>query len=135
MEHRWGERQSTDVTVRFVKLPGTIGVGRVLNISMTGAYMATKMPLRLLSVVYLELTTPLLAHKKQRRLAASVVRQDRGGVGLEWCESPARSVQIYARLANRSARGVNLRFVPPATLSPPAAIAQGSEIYELTFLS
>ena len=89
MEHRWGRRYDTDVAVRFVVMPGTIGTGRVTNISLTGAFMETRCQLRLLSLVYIE----GLESSKDRgeeaapeRLAATVVRRCSAGVGLEWCE-------------------------------------------------
>jgi hypothetical protein len=96
MEHRWGRRQPTDVKVR-VASTDKIGTGRILNISMTGAFMATKMPLRLLSVVY-------VASSSSRRvrtsgMAAFVVRHDDAGVGLEWCEALQDGLSVVARLA------------------------------------
>lgn len=96
MEHRWGRRQPTDVKVR-VASTDKIGTGRILNISMTGAFMATKMPLRLLSVVY-------VASSSSRRvrstgMPAFVVRHDAEGVGLEWCEALQDGLGVVARLA------------------------------------
>jgi len=88
MEHRWGRRYDTDVEVRFVALPATIGSGRVTNISLTGAFMETSCKLRLLSIIYIE---GLDSNKDRdrngaaKRLAATVVRRCSAGVGLEWC--------------------------------------------------
>jgi hypothetical protein len=90
MEHRWGRRQSTDVTVEFLARSGKVGNGRVLNISSTGAYLQTAVSLPLNSLVYLEPTAPMPIVGNIRRIAASVVRQDARGVGLEWCESVIR---------------------------------------------
>ena len=89
MEHRWGRRYDTDVAVRFVALPATIGSGRVTNISLTGAFMETACKLRLLSVVYIEDLDSGKERGKSaaaKRLAATVVRRCSAGVGLEWCE-------------------------------------------------
>jgi hypothetical protein len=89
MEHRWGRRYDTDVAVRFVALPGTIGSGCITNISLSGAFMETGAQLRLLTLLYIE----GLASDRERgdpgapkRLAATVVRRCSAGVGLEWCE-------------------------------------------------
>ena len=98
MDHRWGRRQPTDVVVQFVTRLGVTGTGRVLNISLTGAYLETQVPLRLRSVVYLEPAAPASADHR-RRIAASVVRQDAPGVGLEWCELMNEKANLYARLA------------------------------------
>jgi hypothetical protein len=98
MEHRWGRRQSTNLTVRFFATSGAIGVGRVLNISLTGAFMETTVHLRTLSLVYLESLAPPFGESKSRRMAASVVRQDAIGIGLEWCESAAETMTVDTRL-------------------------------------
>jgi hypothetical protein len=37
MEHRWGQRRSTNVTVRFRTMPSTSGMGRLVNISRRGS--------------------------------------------------------------------------------------------------
>ena len=95
MEHRWGRRQSTDVRVRFVS-HARIGAGCLSNVSVTGAFMKTKVHLRLLSVVNLSSAS----HSRKAKgngVAAFVVRQDSAGVGLEWCE--AGQISIEARLA------------------------------------
>jgi hypothetical protein len=97
MEHRWGHRQSTDVAVRFVALPATIGTGRVINVSLSGAFMETQVPLRLLSLIYLEPFGEVRDDDLMSRLVASVVRQTPIGVGLEWCDSTA-SAKAYTRL-------------------------------------
>ena len=88
VEHRRGRRHDTDVAVRFVALPATIGAGRITNISLTGAFMETACKLPLRTVVHIE----GLDSRKQRgangtakRLAAKVVRRCTAGVGLEWC--------------------------------------------------
>jgi hypothetical protein len=99
MERHRGERHSTDVMVQFFTRPGTVGVGRVLNVSATGAFMETERPLRLLSLLYLEPTGPVPATSSAGRIAATVVRCTPTGVGLEWCEFGAEATSAYARLA------------------------------------
>jgi hypothetical protein len=100
MEHRWGRRQSTDLMVRFFASSGSTGIGRVLNISSTGAFLATTARLRPLSLVYLEPAGATFWENRSRRIAASVVRQDASGVGLEWCEAAAESTKVVTRLTS-----------------------------------
>jgi hypothetical protein len=95
MEHRWGKRQSTDVRVRFVS-HAKIGTGCLSNVSVTGAFMKTKVHLRLLSVLNLSIASHS-RKGKGKGVAAFVVRQDPTGVGLEWCEGGQTSIE--ARLA------------------------------------
>ncbi len=99
MEHRWGRRQPTNLRVRFFGMSGMTGVGRLLNISSTGAYLATTAPLRRLSLVYLEPAAAPFWEIQSRRIAASVVRQDAIGVGLEWCEAAAETTNVVSRLS------------------------------------
>jgi hypothetical protein len=94
-----GQRRSTNVTVQFFTRPATIGIGRVVNVSATGAFMETQLPLRLLSLLYLEPTDQLPTDSTSGRIAATVVRWDATGVGLEWCEFAAETTKVYARLA------------------------------------
>jgi hypothetical protein len=88
MQHRREHRLDTDVGVRFVAMPATIGAGRIANISLTGAFMETASKLRLSSVVYIEGLDPDKKrdrHSAAKRLAATVVRCCSSGVELEWC--------------------------------------------------
>jgi len=95
MEHRWGRRQSTDLKVRFVSRI-KIGAGCLSNVSVTGAFMKTKVHLRLLSVLNLSIAS---RSRKAggKGVAAFVVRQDSAGVGLEWCDEG--QISIESRLA------------------------------------
>jgi PilZ domain len=97
MEHRWGGRKLIDVPVRFMALPATIGTGRIINVSMTGAFLETRAELRPMAMLRLEMIDP----GRCGRLTASVVRHSELGVGLEWCEAAARS-PLYARLRSSS---------------------------------
>jgi hypothetical protein len=96
MEHRWGERRPIDFKVRFVMMPATVGTGRIINISATGAFMKTQMTLRLLSLLYLQ---PMeFPETENKHIRATVVRRDAMGVGLEWCEYDAKTMKNYLPL-------------------------------------
>jgi hypothetical protein len=98
MEHRWGRRQPTSLVVHLFAKLGTIGTGRVLNVSSTGAYLETRVPLRLHSLLYLEPAPSVSVAGNIGRVAASVVRRDALGVGLEWCEHTTARSGVNARL-------------------------------------
>ena len=100
MEHRWGSREATDVAVRFLVFPSQIGAGRVLNISVSGAFLETTLTLRRMSLVYLEPVVWSSSKGRAKRIVGSVVRADSTGVGLEWCESQMMST-LYRRLGLR----------------------------------
>ena len=61
--------------------------------------METQLPLRLLSLLYLEPMDQIPADGTSGRIAATVVRYGATGVGLEWCEFAAETTKVYARLA------------------------------------
>ncbi len=149
MEHRWGQRQSTDVMVRFVNLPATIGMGRLLNISVTGAYMETSVPLRRLSLVYLAPAVPLSSrdrlsshgrqssHGRLGRIAASVVRRDETGVGLEWSDMASKNMQHFARLSNLTGKvDVQCPLLQQTLAVPPgdAPVVETRQFYILDFI-
>jgi PilZ domain-containing protein len=99
MDHRWGQRQATNVVVHVVATSGRAGAARVLNISLTGAYLETSVLLRLHSRVHLVPISPDNSAGGSNRIAANVVRHDALGVGLEWCEALTKGVQIDSLLA------------------------------------
>jgi hypothetical protein len=112
MGQQRGQRHSTNVIVQFFTRPATTGVGRVLNVSSTGAFLETKLPLRLLSLLYLEPTDPSAADKARGRIAATVVRCDATGVGLEWCEFAAETTEVFARLSTGASDVVDAHQLP-----------------------
>jgi hypothetical protein len=98
MEHRWGRREKTNLEVQFFTGPGTIGIGRLVNMSSTGAFMETTVPLRTLCIVNLGPVGLPVGESRGGCMAASVVRQSARGVGLEWCEAGASSKSVDSRL-------------------------------------
>jgi hypothetical protein len=122
MDKRRGRRDNTDVAVRFVALPSTIGTGRVTNVSLSGAFMETKCKLALHAVIYIEgLDSPKERGKAgiARRLAATVVRRCSAGVGLEWCAEQSQST-LESRLDT-------------AVMAPPQD-ADAPFVYHLEFI-
>ena len=128
MEHHRGQRHSTDVTVQFFTRPATIGFGRVINVSATGAFMETRFPLRHLSVLYL---APTDLDGSSGRIAATVVRRTATGVGLEWCEFGAEATRVYARLAagsNDLADEHQLPLPTPSAVLLPRRLSRSLEL-------
>ena len=107
MDHRWGRRQPTDVAVQVIAKSGARGTGRMANVSLTGAYLETHMPLRPLSLVYLEPADRNATDCTCKRIAASVVRRDARGVGLEWCEPQTKAAGVNAMLATLGGAAVD----------------------------
>jgi len=86
MEHRWGHRHPANMAVSFALRSGERGVGRVLNISSTGAYLQTEFHLRIFTLIELFIDGVM---PRGVRSTACVMRRDHIGVGLEW-QAPIR---------------------------------------------
>jgi hypothetical protein len=99
MDHRWGQRQATNIAVHVAATNGTTGAARVVNVSLTGAYLETSAPLRRHALVYLAPSSRHNCAGGSRRIAANVVRHDALGVGLEWCQPLTKGGHIALLLA------------------------------------
>jgi hypothetical protein len=99
MEHRWGQRIVTDVPVSFVGSRAAIGVGRILNVSTTGALVQTRLSLPPLSLVYLKPAGTPSYLGPIGRLIGCVVRHGASEIGIEWCDADSDAVlQLLAAL-------------------------------------
>ncbi|HET7811908.1 MAG TPA: PilZ domain-containing protein [Steroidobacteraceae bacterium] len=85
MEHRWGQRRPCRACVRVTSAAGFAGDGELRNVSMSGAYLMTPMPLPLFS----RLTVAVYRRDGSRHAeyTATVARRDDAGVGIEWLEA------------------------------------------------
>ncbi len=93
MDHRWGRREAVDIAVHLIAQLSVVGRGRMSNLSLTGAYLETDVRLRPLSIVFLEPAWSSASPGFDCSVAASVIRIDAGGLGLEWLDDSA-----YARI-------------------------------------
>jgi hypothetical protein len=86
MDHRWGQRVAVDLAVQLLCHPRTIAVGRLMNVSVSGAFVRTGLVPALLAPV--RILGFLSEHEGMRREAIEgyVVRRERGGFGIEWFE-------------------------------------------------
>ena len=86
MEHRWGQRSAADVPVRLTCHTGAVGRGRLMNASVSGAFVATDLDLPLLASVQVEIDLPPQTSRGALRIGAYVMRRSAAGFGLEWHE-------------------------------------------------
>ncbi|MEJ0039136.1 MAG: hypothetical protein WDO68_24285 [Gammaproteobacteria bacterium] len=86
MDHRWGQRVGVDLAVQLLCHPRTVAVGRLMDVSVSGAYVRTGLVPALLAPV--RILGFLSEHEGMRREAIEgyVVRRERGGFGIEWFE-------------------------------------------------
>jgi hypothetical protein len=86
MEHRWGNRIAVDIGVRISAWPSSIGVGRIVNLSMSGAWIRAHLNLSVLSRVMVILDSSPAGKQETSSIGAYVTRTSREGFGVEWYE-------------------------------------------------
>jgi hypothetical protein len=133
MEHRWGERFAVDLAVRVAGRPYHVRMGRLADLSVSGAYVnMSAADLRLLSRVQIAIALPpRLAHPTSM-VAAYVARLSSDGVGVEWCEhAPKPVLELLRYIATH--RPERHRVTAPARYIPasgapaePKTIAEAS---------
>lgn len=96
MDHRWGMRMPVSLDVQLICQAGSIAVGRLADVSVSGAFVRTSVVLRLLSHVRIVLVDRLSSGGRPLELSAYVIRQDASGAGLEWWNlSPGRLQRLF----------------------------------------
>jgi hypothetical protein len=116
MEHRWGHRREINRFVQLQLRNGLKGFGRIRNVSISGAWITTKLPAQLLSYVQVGCTAVRRGRKTVARVEGLIVRIANQGFGIEWCElgHPAVLAILLAR-PYRSGRPTAKRRLVPVT--------------------
>jgi PilZ domain len=99
MEHRWGERFEVILPVRIHAAGSVIGTGLVTNFSVSGAFIASTVPVSLLSRVTISFQFgrhPVRLRSGSSVFIAQVVRHGSAGFGVEWCEFGSEDVVAFA---------------------------------------
>ena len=98
MEHRWGYRREINRQVNLETRGGLAARGRITNVSISGAFIASHLPVRLFSYVSVHFTTQHHRKRTPITVEGQVVRKEASGFAIEWCEFAPEAVRA---LANR----------------------------------
>jgi hypothetical protein len=119
MEHRWGERLKVALPVRIRAPYGLIGTGLVVDFSVSGAFIATTLPIAPLSQVKVSFRFGRRAaralHLASSTFAAQVVRQNAAGFAIEWCEFGTEDVVAFANSNRNHVQLTHYRPSEPAS--------------------
>lgn len=129
MDHRWGQRVAVDLAVQLLCHPRTVAVGRLMNVSVSGAFVRTGVVPALLAPV--RILGFLSEHEGMRRAAIEgyVVRRERGGFGIEWFElAPAGICRFLLAGVGFSAFGEDYEPARPRVMR-----AAGSSVHRVVF--
>jgi hypothetical protein len=121
MEHRWGERLQVTLPVRIRAACGLVGTGLVTNFSVSGAFIATNLPVTVLSQVRVSFVAGQRHEARALRTRgtsfdAQVVRQNSAGFAVEWCEFGADAMVDFANLNRHSVAIAHRRATSRASI-------------------
>jgi PilZ domain len=85
VEHRCGCRTTVNVTVRVAIAASFCFIGRLRDVSASGAFLVTPLPVPDFGTLRIWLRTPVRGNIESA-LAGGVVRSAPDGVGIEWLE-------------------------------------------------
>ena len=124
MEHRWGERVRVDFPVRVSAHRFSVREGRLTDLSVSGALVEAEFAARALCRVRVAFDLPLWPKHESPVVEAYVVRKNKYGMGLEWCEFAPDAVRellhaIAARPHTRARRHAASASLTVSRLSAP----------------
>jgi len=90
VEHRWGQRKSVNASVQLRTQGGIVALGRLLNASLSGAFVQT--PLKVPPLSRVVLIIPGESSQVAAQIESQVVRHTEAGIGLEWSEFAGETV-------------------------------------------
>jgi PilZ domain len=133
MEHRWGQRVAVDVPIRLTVRPFSVKAARLMNLSLSGAFIKGSLELRVLSRIQVVIDLPSRFKHATPVISAYVTRKFRDGIGVEWCEFAPQAVSELIRSVSHRRfpplRIAELTASPspgPATLSTQGTLKHGT---------
>jgi hypothetical protein len=120
MEHRWGHRHEISRPVRVGTRGGVLARGRICNVSISGAFVVTPLPVTLFSHVQIQFTAMVAGERKSTAIEGQIVRKDPTGFGIEWSEfAPDAARALLMVPAFRATEPAHPVWEPePAKISP-----------------
>jgi hypothetical protein len=93
MEHRWGHRREISRAVRLGTRGGLAARGQITNVSISGAFVVSPLPVSLFSYLEVQFTAMVNGKRATMMVEAQVVRKEGAGFGIEWCEFAPEAVK------------------------------------------
>jgi|ERR1700722_2401092 PilZ domain len=96
MEHRYGVRYFSAIDVYVRSHSGRLAArGRLLDVSISGAFISTALPIAPLASITLEVLSVVESGRRWKPIEAQVIRRTDSGIGIEWKElTPAALSQL-----------------------------------------
>jgi PilZ domain len=96
MEHRYGVRYPSAIDVYVRSQSGRLAArGRLLDVSISGAFVSTSLSIVPLTSITLEVTSVVHSVRRWKPIEAQVIRRTDSGLGIEWKDlTPAALSQL-----------------------------------------
>jgi hypothetical protein len=120
MEHRWGERIVVDIPVQVSVPPLIIGIGRITDISISGAWISGRFDLPPLARAFIVFDLSLGGARESLPLACFVARVRAEGMGVEWRELAPQIVSDLMLFAAGTNHAREQGLLAPAPALPEA---------------
>jgi hypothetical protein len=101
---RWGERIDVDLPVNIVVSGSPTVSGRMRNISISGALLATDARLSPQAGITVVVAESPNGHTPRMELAARVIRNDEGAIAIEWCDMACQPLVDLLQAARADAQ-------------------------------
>ena len=129
MDHRWGQRVAVDLAVQLLCHPRTIAVGRLMNVSVSGAFVRTGVVPALLAPVRIVGFLSETEGTRREAIEGYVVRRERDGFGIEWFELAPAGICRFL-VADVGLRAFDDDYAPARSRVIRAA---GSSVHRVVF--
>jgi hypothetical protein len=123
MEHRWGERMVVDIPVEVSVPPMVIGPGRVLNLSISGAWISGKFDLSPLARAMIIFDLSMGGVPEALPIACFVARVRPEGMGVEWRELAPQIVSDLLLFASASQQRLQPKSATPDAPADESLVA------------
>ena len=120
MEHRWGERLVVDIPVQVSVPPLFLASGRILNISVSGAWISGRFDLPPLARAFVVFNLAPGGTRESMPIACFVARVRPEGIGVEWRELSPQIVSDLMLFAGGA----------QAPRNAPVSAPEGDALYE-----
>lgn len=126
MEHRWGRRVGLNMPVLLLTESHTPVLGRIENVSVSGAFIRVAAREPLPSYLQVEVIVPDKPSHVAERVPAFVTRRNGDGVGIEWRDLAPLPVRILVAAPDRNAAKTDGRAQSRSLSSEKELPAPGS---------
>jgi hypothetical protein len=120
MEHRWGERIVVDIPVQVSVPPLVIGTGRIVNISISGAWISGRFNLPPLARAFVVFDFSVGGVSEALPIACFVARVREEGMGVEWRELAPQIVSDLMLFATGTNHAREHGLLTPSMAVPEA---------------